>query len=175
MTTDVVDRVSPTMARQERGGAAAGLGSRGLPTAGHLMRRDPGTIDAQASLFSAWGRLHGGDDRHLVVVDEAARPIGVLDERDIALEWPPGPLGAHHLPVHALLRFRARPRVRAEDDVVTVAAAMLGAGEDALPVVDDDGRLLGLVTVWHCLELLASARGMQRRQGPDGPPRRPGA
>jgi CBS domain-containing protein len=39
---------------------------------------------------------------------------------------------------------------------------MLGAREDALPVVDEDGRLLGLVTVWHCLELLAGARASDR-------------
>ena len=77
---------------------------------------------------------------------------------DIAMEWPPGPLRAHHLPVHELLTCRPRPRVRPEDDVAKIAAIMLGAREDALPVVDADGRLLGLVTVWHCLELLAGAR-----------------
>ena len=126
------------------------------------MSRSPRTIDSQASLFSAWGKLHGQHNRHLVVIDEGVRPIGVLDERDIALQWPPGPLGAHHLPVHKLLRFRTRPRVRAEDDVADVAATMLGAREDALPVVDEDGRLLGLVTVWHCLELLAGADASDR-------------
>ena len=162
MTIDVVDRVSPTMEWQEPRGAH-GPSDRRLPTAAQVMCRDPRTIDARASLFSAWGRLHGDTDRHLVVIDDDARPIGVLDERDIALEWPPGPLGAHHLPVHTLLRLRARPRVRAEDDVAQVAATMLGARVDALPVVGEDGRLLGLVTVWHFLELLAGARAHDRQ------------
>jgi CBS domain-containing protein len=161
MSTDVVDR-PPTRTRRESDGTKAGQSSRSLPTAAQVMSRHPSTIDAQTSLFSAWGQLHGGHNRHLVVIDDGVRPIGVLDERDIAMAWPPGPLGAHHLPVHELLRFRARPRVRAEDDVATVAATMLGAREDALPVVDDDGRLLGLVTVWECLELLADARGCDR-------------
>jgi CBS domain-containing protein len=40
---------------------------------------------------------------------------------------------------------------------------MVGAREDALPVVDEEGRLLGLVTVWQCLELLAGARGCDRQ------------
>jgi CBS domain-containing protein len=163
MTTDVASRGRPSVDGQERRRAATGQVGRRLPTTGEVMSRDPRTIDAQASLFSAWGRLHGEHHQHLVVIDECVRPIGVLDERDIALEWPPGPVRAHHLPVHALLRFRTRPRVRAGDDVATVAATMLGAREDALPVVDDDGRLLGLVTVWHCLELLAGARACDRQ------------
>src|SRR5687767_409282 len=163
MTTDVFNRVPPTTEWQHSDGTKAGHGARRLPTAAEVMSRDPRTVDAQASLFSAWGQLHGEHNQHLVVLDESVRPIGVLDERDIALEWPPGPLRAHHLPVHQLLRLRPRPRVRAEDDVAMVAQAMLGAHEDALPVVDDDGRLLGLVTVWHCLELLAGARACDKQ------------
>jgi len=123
------------------------------------MSRQPATVDSQTSLFRAWGQLHGEHNKHLVVIDDGLRPVGVLDERDIALEWPPGPLGAHHLPVHKLLRFRTPTRVRADDDVAKVAATMLSTREDALPVVDDDGRLLGLITVWHCVELIADARG----------------
>jgi CBS domain-containing protein len=45
--------------------------------------------------------------------------------------------------------------VRAGDDLATVARTMLLAHTDAVPVVDDDGRLLGLVTARHCVELLA--------------------
>ena len=163
MTIDVVNRVSPTRELREADCRTAGQGGCPLPTAAHVMTRGPRTIDSRTSLFSAWGQLHGGHNRHLVVIDDGVRPIGVLDERDIAMEWPPGPLAAHHLPVHKLLRFRARPLVRAEDDVAKVAAIMLGAREDALPVVDDDGRLLGLVTAWQCLELLAGARSCNRQ------------
>jgi CBS domain-containing protein len=135
-----------------------------LPTAAQVMSQHPAVVDAHTSLFSAWGQLHGEQHRHLVVIDDDVRPIGVLDERDIALEWPPGPLGAHHLPVHKLLRSRTRPRVRAEDDVVSVAQIMLSSREDALPVVDEDGRLLGLITVWQLVELIAGIRG--RDQAP---------
>lgn len=160
MTTELVHRFLSTNGWQEPDGAK---GRRPLPSAAHVMSRNPRTVDAHTSLFSAWGELHGDHNQHLVVIDHGVRPIGVLDERDIALEWPAGPLGAHHLPVHELLRFRTRPRVRAADDVAEVAATMLGAREDALPVVDADGRLLGLVTVWHCLEILAEARACDRQ------------
>lgn len=40
---------------------------------------------------------------------------------------------------------------------------MLDTRKDALPVVDDDGRLIGLVTVRHCLQLLAQASGCDRQ------------
>jgi len=125
-------------------------------TAADVMSRFPVTVGRHTSLFAAWGTLRAARARHLVVLDEGHRPVGVLDERDIALEWPPGPLGAHHLPVHELLRLRARPRVRAEDDIVTAGRIMLDSREDALPVVDADGRLLGLVTVWQLVELIAA-------------------
>lgn len=170
MTNAVVDRVLSTLEWHEPDVTNAGPGVRRLPTAAQVMSRVPRTIDSQASLFSAWGQLHGEHDRHLVVIDSGVRPIGVLDERDIALQWPPGPLGAHHLPVYKVLRFRTRPRVRADDDLAQVAATMLGAREDALPVVDEDGRLIGLVTVWHCLELLAAAPGCDRQGRPESAP-----
>jgi len=64
-------------------------------------------------------------------------------------------LGAHHLPVHRLLRFRARPRVLESDSVASAARAMLDAHVDALPVVDEDGRLTGLISAQHCIELVA--------------------
>jgi CBS domain-containing protein len=121
------------------------------------MQRFPVVVDQHTSLFAAWGKLRRTGAQHLVVIDEGLRPTGVLDERDIALEWPPGPLAAQHLPVHQLLGGRTRPRVRGGEDIATVAATMRSAHVDAVPVVDREGRLLGLVTAQHCVELIAGA------------------
>ena len=161
-----------------RAGAAPGEreAARGAPaparaperrarTAADLMTRSPATVQQNASLWTAWDLLQGTGTRHLVVVDDRRRPVGVLDDRTIALEWPQGPMGAHRTPVHALVRGRTRPRVRGADDVATVARTMLGAGADAVPVVDHDGRLAGLVTLWHLAGLATS-------DGWGGPPMR---
>jgi CBS domain-containing protein len=164
MTTDTVMLAGPATERVEERANVQQQWKRRLPTAAQVMSRHPAVVDAQTSLFSAWGKLHGEQNRHLVVIDDDIRPIGVLDERDIALEWPPGPIGAHHLPVHKLLRFRARPQVRGEDDIVQVAKTMLTSREDALPVIDADGRLLGLITAWHCVELIAGPCGSDQQQ-----------
>jgi CBS domain-containing protein len=67
----------------------------------------------------------------------------------------PGPFGAHRVPLRQLLAGRVRSPVREGDDLSTVARAMLTARCDAAPVVDDDGRLVGLVTARHCVELVA--------------------
>ena len=115
-------------------------------------------------MWTAWDRLLGTRTQHLIVVDDRQRPVGVLDERTIALEWPPGPLGAHRTPVHPLLRDRARPRVRGGDDVAAGARTMLGARADAVPVVDRDGRLAGLIPLAHFAEL-AAAGGRDERPG----------
>jgi CBS domain-containing protein len=106
-------------------------------------------------MWTAWGRLSGGPHHHLVVVDDHRRPVGVLDDRTLAVEWPAGPVAPQRTPVHTLLRGRARPRVSSGDDLATVARVMVGAGVDAVPVVDREGRLYGLVTLWHFAQLVA--------------------
>jgi CBS domain-containing protein len=131
-------------------------------TAADVMTRSPETVSWTASLWTAWDRLHGTHDQHLVVVDGQHRPVGVLDDRTIGLEWPPGPMGAHRKPVHSLLRDRARPRVRSTDDIESVARTMLGARVDALPVVDRGGRLLGLITLWHLAQMIVDGRWGER-------------
>ncbi|WP_448624952.1 CBS domain-containing protein [Geodermatophilus sp. URMC 64] len=132
-------------------------------TAADLMTRLPSTVHHSDSMWRAWDLLHRARLRHLVVVDDHHRPLGVLDDRTVALEWPPGPMNPHRTPVHTLLRGRARPRVGAGDDVATVARTMLSAQADAVPVVGRDGRLFGLVTLWHFAELAAGT-------GEEGPP-----
>jgi CBS domain-containing protein len=125
-------------------------------TVADVMSRFPVTVDRGASMWTAWDRLRTTGSRHVVVVDDHRRPVGVLDERMLALEWPPGPMAAHRTPVHSLLRGAPRPRVVGDDEVTAVARTMLGAGVDAVPVVHRDGRLHGLVTLWHFAELAAA-------------------
>ncbi|WP_137159261.1 CBS domain-containing protein [Blastococcus sp. CCUG 61487] len=126
-------------------------------TAADVMTRFPLTVHHGDSMWTAWDRISGAPDRHLVVVDDHRRPVGVLDDRTLAMEWPAGPLAAQRTPVHTLLRGRPRPRVRSTDSLPAVARVLVGAGTDAVPVVDRAGRLFGLITLWHFAELAARA------------------
>jgi CBS domain-containing protein len=154
----VTPAVRPRPKKAARPAPPAARDRYGLCTAGAVMDRQPPTADQNTSLWGAWGRLRGADCRHLVVVDARLHPVGVLEERELALRWPPGPFEAHRLTLSHVVRGQARPHARSGDDVATVARAMLAARTDAVPVVDDDGRLVGLVTARHCVELVASHR-----------------
>lgn len=127
-------------------------------TAGDVMTRFPPSVGPGDSLWTAWDRLSATGSSHVVVVDALRRPVGVLDDRTIALEWPGSPAVARRTPVHELLRGRVRPRVRSSQDLAAVARVMVGAGVDALPVIDREGRLYGLVTLWHFAALAAAAQ-----------------
>jgi CBS domain-containing protein len=54
---------------------------------------------------------------------------------------------------------------------------MLGARADAVPVVDQEGRLFGLITLWHFAELAAGGgreeapRAITARPAGEGSPR----
>jgi CBS domain-containing protein len=131
-------------------------------TARDVMTRAPETVRSSDSLWTAWDRLHRSAGQHVVVIDDHRRVLGVLDDRTLALEWPSGPVAAQRTPVHMLLRHRGRPRVGSDADLVAVAGIMLDARVDAVPVVDEAGRLFGLVTLWHCAEIIA---GRHDRRG----------
>jgi CBS domain-containing protein len=122
------------------------------------MEPSPPALSRTASLWNAWDLMHRSRANHLVVVDDRERPVGVLDDRTIAQEWPAGPMEAHRTPLHALVRDRdrARPRVHAHDDMRVAARILLGARTDAVPVVDGAGRLIGLLTLRHFAELAAA-------------------
>jgi CBS domain-containing protein len=128
---------------------------QGGPTAAQVMIRRPPVADQDTSLWGAWELLCGPGNRHLVVVDRHVRPVGVLEARDLALRWPPGPFDAHHVRLRQVLCGGAVPRVREGDRMAAVARALLTTGTDAVAVVDDDGRLVGLVTARTCVEIVA--------------------
>lgn len=124
-------------------------------TAGMVMTRPVVTVRDEATLWTAWGLLHGADYRHLVVVDAHRRPVGVLDEQTITREWPHGPIAPHRQRVHDLTLGQPLPHVGRDDAMSTVARVMLRADADAAAVVDEAGGLLGLVTTRHLSELVA--------------------
>jgi CBS-domain-containing membrane protein len=108
-------------------------------------------------LRTARDLLQNTGAQHLVVVDDRERLIGVLDDRTIAQERSPGPVSADSTPLHSLIRDRGRdePRVHVSRDLAVAARVLLDARTDAVPVVDDARRLVGLVTLRHFARLAA--------------------
>jgi CBS domain-containing protein len=122
---------------------------------GQIMSQPAVAVEAQETAWVALQRLTTSGLRHLVVVS-GDRCVGVLSDRHVAAAWPFGELSRRTQLVLDLLGD-TRPSVTAGTTAGEAARAMLDAGVDALPVVDADDRVVGLVTGADLLRLLADA------------------
>lgn len=120
-----------------------------------IMTLHPQPITAGASMDEALTLMDQHDVRHLPVVDEGGRLVGVVSDRDLlaATGWLParvhaarGPHGADALPA-AVRDIQHAPVVTVgpRDDVVQAAVELLGRKIGCLPVVDGT-ELVGIVT-----------------------------
>jgi acetoin utilization protein AcuB len=147
-----------------------------------VMTKDPITIDPEAPLETAAAVMQERQVRHLPVVDEAGRLVGLIGDRDLrgALL---APAVAEHLSGAAQRRIRslvgALANLRVRDamtwDAVTIdpqapvaraAALMFEARIGCLPVVEG-GRLIGIVTERDVLKALAATLPAVRGIDPD--------
>ncbi len=104
-----------------------------------------------------------------VVVDEARRPIGVFSELDALRVLANAHF--HGQPSGSVREHMSRAVMTAtpEDDALTVALRLIGDGVRRYPVVDEEGRLVGLVTSTDLSTALsAGASGRRRAEHPPG-------
>ena len=113
-------------------------------TARDVMSAPAVTIPPSATLWDAWRLMMASGLRHLVVT-EAGRVVGVLDDRAVFAQWPMGPLALRRNRVGDLMARRTRC-VFEGTEVRDVAIVMVEDGVDAVPVVGDNGTVLGIVT-----------------------------
>lgn len=123
------------------------------------MSPDPVTVTPQMSVGEARQQMSDHGFRHLPVVDARGRLVGILSDRDVALN--PRAVRAavrdHTVtelldddrPVEAVMT--GDPHVIAVDDMLQAAARLLVSRQiNALPVVAD-GSLVGIITSVDCL------------------------
>ncbi len=89
--------------------------------------------------------------RHLVVLDDADRLVGVLEDRRVLALWPLEPVTLHRETVGHLVRsvrsdLPGTPQVHHSAPVPVAAEVMLRFAVDGLAVVDDRGWVVGIVT-----------------------------
>lgn len=121
--------------------------------AGDVMTTPVAIIDATASMWEAARRLFGKGETHLVVVD-GTRPVGILNETVLALQWPCGPLRAYRQEVRDVTVGRVHS-VLPQVAISKVAKIMLDDAVDAVPVVTQRGVVVGLVTRRDLIEFIA--------------------
>jgi acetoin utilization protein AcuB len=105
------------------------------------MTADPVTIGPRDSLVTAQEKLDKGGFRRLPVVDEQGVLIGIVTDRDMR---------RHHGYYTSTLVDGAMTEkvvtVRPDDPLAQAAELMLRHKIDGLPVVREDGALVGIIT-----------------------------
>ena len=113
-------------------------------TASDVMSAPAITVEPGTSIWAAWSIMASTGLRHLVVAFDS-RCVGVVDDRTVFAQWPMGPLALRRRCVGEIMRGRTSC-VLPDADIRAVAIAMARGGVDAVPVVESDGTLLGIVT-----------------------------
>jgi CBS domain-containing protein len=121
--------------------------------AADLMAVELLTVDATEGLLLAWELVSQAGVHHVPVL-ENGRCIGLLAERDLALEVERNPLGNSRRLVRELID-ETPAFVHPEDRVGDVAAALLRTGKDAVVVGTDAASMVGLITERDLLRALA--------------------
>lgn len=119
-----------------------------------LMSRPVLTIDVSESLWDAWQLLFVSGLRHLVVLDDG-QCLGVISDRGILTDLP---VTAEHMAVRTIDDILPRvpfATIRTTDTPGEAARVMLRVASDALPVLDPDDKLVGIVTGSDLARLIA--------------------
>jgi CBS domain-containing protein len=122
-------------------------------TAATVMSSPVITVSASQSLWDAWTVMSSCGLRH-VVVTVRDRCVGVIDDRRLIAPWPQGPGHMQHTSVRSTLDQRTAC-VLPDAPLSGVAEIMNTNQVDAVPVVDETGKLLGLVTAVDVIRAVA--------------------
>lgn len=111
-------------------------------------------VSASASFTEALHALVAHGLRHLAVVDDEGRCVGLLADRTVAAEWAGLPM---HFARRTVATACGEPQPIVEDDATVAIATrvMRRCGTDAVLVIDRDRRPLGILTGGDVIALLA--------------------
>ncbi len=121
--------------------------------AGDIMRRDVVTLERGESIDQLDASMRALGYHHLPVVDEG-RVVGIVSERDLLRATPAGPT------IASAVMSRPVCTVDVATPLSEAARMLLDRRIGCLPVVDADGRLVGIVTTSDFVAL--SARLLER-------------
>ena len=138
-------------------------------TAGRICNREVDLAEPAETVQVAASRMHSRNVGTLVVIDEGSRPIGILTDRDLAIRVVGQGLHPAETTVRAVMSNP--PRSVTESTSIESAITHMRSGPfRRMIVTDDDGRLVGLLSLDDVLDLLAEEfqeiGRLIRREGP---------
>jgi acetoin utilization protein AcuB len=133
------------------------------------MTRKVITIDQEATIFDARELLAGNKIRHLPIIDKERRLIGIITDRDIRSVLPYNSLIEHSgekeneriskIKVNDIMTkdpISISPTYTIQDALLLIQKSKVGA----LPVVDDDHKLKGIISVRDLLRAFINVLGI---------------
>jgi acetoin utilization protein AcuB len=129
----------------------------GMTLAGEQMSRRIVAVEPRLALSEVWRLMTGGRIRHVLVVD-GERLVGIVSDRDVLLRaelTDDGELTVPGSPVSESMT-RTTHVCSLDTPVSELIQMMLRHNIDAIPVLDDEEHVAGLVTTRDLLSLLAS-------------------
>jgi CBS domain-containing protein len=104
------------------------------------------TVEADASLWDAWQLLFVSGLRHLVVLENDGSSLGVISDRNVLAEVPTTPEHLQSRTVRDASSRMTRLTVLPGDHPSRAASLMTDHSVEAVPVIDEAGRLVGIVS-----------------------------
>ena len=136
---------------------------------GRICLRDVDLGQRDESACEAARRMQERGVGTLLVLDEARTPVGLVTDRDLALRV----VALGRDPRRVTVREVMTEHLKTVNEGASIESAlslMRSAAVRRLPVVDDDGRLVGILSLDDILGLLAeefvSIRGLLDREAP---------
>ena len=111
-------------------------------TVAELMTPDPITVRERTLLATVAAEMERSDVRHVPIVDASGAVVGILSDRDILRRVGRGLRGARAQDAMTEEVLSVRPDTLAHE----AAALLLDRKIGALPVIDDAGKLVGIIT-----------------------------
>lgn len=135
-------------------------------TAQDVMTRVVVTVAPDESPLMAWELMRRTGVHHIPVVSAGQRLHGLLSTQDLT-ETCTGTLAdVSRRQVGDLVKSERTPRVRLDRPLDAVAETMLDSARDAVPVVDEHGRVVGVITVVDVLRAVAGRITPEPRHEP---------
>jgi len=136
---------------------------------GKICQREVDFADPDENVFLAAERMRDRTVGALVVLNKARQPVGIITDRDITTRV----VAAARDPLATTVAdvMTPEPKTAAEETPIEMALSLMRGGAfRRLPVVDESGELIGIVTLDDILMLLceefASIGGLLERETP---------
>jgi CBS domain-containing protein len=121
---------------------------------GRICLREVDLADPAEPVREAADRMRTRRVGTLVIVDAAGRPVGVVTDRDLALRVVAAGRDPHTTSVGEVMT--QDPRTVSETTPIESALSLMRSGSfRRVPVVNDDGKLVGIMSLDDALGLLA--------------------